>query len=335
MTLIDAWRTPQGIVVHADSQETVGDYRVEVKKIQEITVGDWQLIIVGAGRPGDLIDSFSIRMRRAMAGFTSTSLADLLQHIETELGQFYVTDVHLCPDPEKSVRFLIAAACRVSQQYECWTTKNITLCPIPNDSVQLLGWDEALYQGIANKFFHQKMSVAQAILAGVYLFTVAGSTSNYVKEPFAVSVVKWDGIWREEDSYISTLVARLRDYERSLNQLFLCCADTQISPSRLGLILEAFNKHVQALHQQQLDVEVQKAQNPAGGIRMTVNPASRLPPGTSFTVSPQGRITKVEYDVDFLAEVNQAMRDAEEDAAQQADAEPTGDTEPETGNDHN
>jgi hypothetical protein len=40
VTLIAASRTPEGIVIHADSQETVGDYHVQVDKIVKKSMQD-------------------------------------------------------------------------------------------------------------------------------------------------------------------------------------------------------------------------------------------------------------------------------------------------------
>jgi hypothetical protein len=63
LTLIAAFwcGTPDdpSVVVCADSQETCGHYRVELKKIAPRNAGEYDLIVGGSGEIGDLIDELS------------------------------------------------------------------------------------------------------------------------------------------------------------------------------------------------------------------------------------------------------------------------------------
>ena len=63
MTLIAAIRCADGVVLCADSQETVdiperGQYRVQVNKIQPQDAGNYQVVIGGSG-DGPLVDGFT------------------------------------------------------------------------------------------------------------------------------------------------------------------------------------------------------------------------------------------------------------------------------------
>ena len=58
MTLIAAFRCHEGVVICADSQETIGDWRAPVKKIIHKDVGEYQVAVGGAGDDGALIDVF-------------------------------------------------------------------------------------------------------------------------------------------------------------------------------------------------------------------------------------------------------------------------------------
>src|SRR5436190_20142246 len=62
VTLIAAFRCntygAPGVVICADSQETVGEYRVSVDKIAPRVLGDYQMVIGGAGNAAGLIDDF-------------------------------------------------------------------------------------------------------------------------------------------------------------------------------------------------------------------------------------------------------------------------------------
>src|ERR1039457_5103400 len=95
VTLIAAARTPEGIIIHADSQETVGDYRIEVDKIKSQPMGKFQVLIAGAGQPGTLLDSFPLRLQRRI-NEKVTTLEKFASAAEKELRRFYENDVDLC-----------------------------------------------------------------------------------------------------------------------------------------------------------------------------------------------------------------------------------------------
>lgn len=58
MTMIGALRTYEGAVLCADTQETRGDYRVTVDKIDKRDANNYEVVIGGAGNVTGLIDGF-------------------------------------------------------------------------------------------------------------------------------------------------------------------------------------------------------------------------------------------------------------------------------------
>jgi hypothetical protein len=257
MTLITAWRTRDSIVVHADSQETVGDYRATVKKIVPVTMGQFSVIAIGAGQPGDLLDSFSTRLARAVNGKIN-SIQEFGSTVETVLRNFYKSDVNLCPYPGKIARFLIGACHASSKQYDAWVTENITIRKIRDDEPELMGWDEPLYRHTAKRFFSTGMSIAQAVLAGVYVMTVAADTSNYVRDPFNVAIIRDTGIWTEPMGYVSDISLRLQDYDRRVHEILLACSDTSIPVADLKNTLSQFAETAAGLHRSQMDKVVEQ-----------------------------------------------------------------------------
>ena len=160
MTLISAWRTGHGIVVNADSQETVGDYRVEVNKIDPIDLGAWKVIVAGSGRPSDLIGSFSIRLSQWMANFASTSIQDFFFRLEKVLARFYKEDVRLCPDPEKAVRFFVPLLVPHLISMIAGQHENTALSSLAADKPELVGWDEPLYKAVVQRLFRKEATLA-------------------------------------------------------------------------------------------------------------------------------------------------------------------------------
>ena len=227
VTLIAGWRCQKAVVIHADTQETIGDYRATVQKIVPEVMGNFQIIVAGSG-PGELIDSFIVRLRRKMDGNASDDIQELVRTIEAELEMFNDVDVRLSPIPaeEKRLKFIFAACCPASGTYDAWVTSGIRLERIAD--FKLAGWEEPLYENIGRRLYASDMTLAQAVLAGTYLFTIAEGTSNYIRGPFSVAVVTSKGISMEKEEYIRDMQDRLKVYETQINRIFLACSDTSV-----------------------------------------------------------------------------------------------------------
>lgn len=258
MTLIAAWRCAQGIVLHADSQETVSqwdgtawtDYRKTVQKIQPQSMGTYQVVIAGSGNAG-LILSFIEKLRRRLSGDPSERLTEFVTAFETELGLFYGSDVALCTDKDKDFEFIVSAFSPRTLEYEAWITQNVRLCPLSD--FKLSGVEEALYKEVANHFYEPGMTIARAVLAGIYLLLLAEGTSNYVRSPFSIVIVRETGMHMEPDDYVREMAGRLKDYEQRVDQLFLACADTSVSVGDLEALLKEFSETALELHRSHID----------------------------------------------------------------------------------
>jgi hypothetical protein len=124
-----------------------------------------------------------------------------------------------------------------------------------------------------------------------------------------VCIVSAGGIWKEDQGYVETMTSRLQSYESDLNQLFLACANTQMSPAKLDTIFDMLKEQVRSIHKGQLDAEVAKMQSPDGGLKFMNTPHSRLPAGTMIKVGTDGKIAEVIYDRDVIAELTKAIAD--------------------------
>jgi hypothetical protein len=82
------------IVVSADAQETVGNYRVAVQKIVPEQMGNYRVIVAGSGNPS-LIESFTIVLKRALSVNPTGTIEGFVAATEEELKKFYEVDVRL------------------------------------------------------------------------------------------------------------------------------------------------------------------------------------------------------------------------------------------------
>jgi len=245
MTLVAAVRSDAGIAIAADAQETVGDCRRAVQKIQARTLGGVQFLIAGSGH-ADLIDSFILRMERVMLGADVSTLQEFVSLVETELYDFYLTDVAWCPDQDKSMRLVIGAAVEKTEECDVWVSKGIRIHSI--GAYGLVGWDDTMYHGVIQRLVFPAISLAQATLAALYVIGTAKETSNYVGGDVSMALVLPKAIWPEPPEYVKEMETRLKDYEREVSPILLACADTGLSADELSERLGTFATAVSDLH---------------------------------------------------------------------------------------
>ena len=306
VTLIATFRGYQGFAVCADSQETITQFdengdavelRRAVQKITPVKTGNCQVSIAGGGN-ATLIEAFIVRARRRLQteNLPSPRMEDVHRIVEDELALFYRNDVALCTDTDKGIKLFVAAACQTAMECDVWISEGILLRPVAQDRPELLGWNHELYHKTAEQLFEPNMRLSRAALASIYVVTTAKKTSNYVGGELTVATVKPNGIWIEEHEYVESMEARLDSYERAVGQLFLDCADTEISPKLLEARLGQFAEGAQKEHRKHLDAEVAKMQSPDGGMILYSNPLARIPPGTMISVDRNGKIFNVDFD---------------------------------------
>lgn len=290
MTLIAAWRLSDCIVIHADSQETiVGDdaveYRKTVQKIEPEQMGNYKVIIAGSGVTPSIL-SFIEKLRRALNANAAESLTDFVRIFEHELSAHYDSDPSLQSPSSEGVQFIVGVCCLRTGEYNGWITQNATLCPFGDH--ELTGHGEQLYRETIKRFISSDMKIPQAVLAGIYLLTLAEKTSNYVRSPFDIAIIRGNGIWMEPQKYIGLMQDRLKEYDALLGRLFLACADTSIHSSKLKELLGGFSEAAQALHMQHIDRTMERLTWEE--IISTDDPYPRRPPGiTTIFADGTGR----------------------------------------------
>jgi hypothetical protein len=257
VTLISSRRTPKGIVLCADSQETCGHYRAPVEKIAPRNVGNFRMVVAGSG-PGPLIESFIVKLERRLSLSSATTLPEFVIEVEQELQDFYDTDVRLYPGAEddKWIKMFVGALSTVTRDYDLWVQEGIRLRPSLNP--ELIGWDENLYKAVDKRFHSDSMSVPQAILACLYVLGVDEETSNYVKGPLSLLVIDPSGFYVAKDEYIADMATRLKLLERQTTKMFLDCADTTVSLPDLEDSIEAFKQASLEAHRKHIDEQAGK-----------------------------------------------------------------------------
>jgi hypothetical protein len=262
----------------ADSQETVPvfdgnqwvEYRKTVQKIIPRDMGSFSVVVAGTGN-AELIDSFILVLGRKLANPAEQTLNDFVE----------------CAEDDRYVKMLFAAAPKNGGEPGVWIQKHVRLSPVT--APELIGFEESIYFNMLMRLCGDKRAIQQGILAALYVLTMAEQTSNSVRGPMEVIVIRQNGIWPEGDAYVANMTERLRLYEQQLNSIFLACADTSISPKTLEFQIADFATKAMALHAAQIQRVAQMQVD--SGLYIVNDSHPRLPPGTELTIPESGPIT--------------------------------------------
>jgi 20S proteasome alpha/beta subunit len=283
VTLIIGMRCSDGVVVCADAQETVGHYRVSVKKIEPVRMGNYVVIVAGSGI-GDLVDGFAECLRETVSDLKDRTLAAFKRAFETELKRYCKEEVPLYSagkEEDKKLEFVVAAY--VNGICELWSTKGMKLKTVPDYCP--IGWVEPLYKRILESFFKPGMTVAQGVLTCVYTLGIAEATSNYVRGPMQVGGVNNWGAWLDGSGYVTAMHDRLLEFEQRAHAVLLASADIGMNLAQYRQMLDAFTKEATKLHKESLVAALRRFLSESADTWQSVNVAyDRIPPALSLAI---------------------------------------------------
>ncbi len=261
MTLIAAFRCEEGVVLCADSQETIdipgrGSYRVNVNKLERKDAGQYEVIIGGAG-DGALVDGFVDQLAERISEWPREHQeSELLSSVRQFVRDYYATDVALSPAylDDKNLGFVICLRRRSDGNISLWRVIDLNVRDVPE--LTLLGWEEPLYWREAKRLYHlgdaitaiAKPSISEAILLGVHLFSVAKDSSNVISGETKILAVRGNSIHEIRPDDVKELEARIKVFESLSAMIFLALPDVTIGHTEIVQYLRDFEKAAVRLH---------------------------------------------------------------------------------------
>ncbi|MDX6500316.1 MAG: hypothetical protein QOG23_3576 [Blastocatellia bacterium] len=247
VTLIAAFKCDQGVVICADTKETIsiphqGEYRVRVTKIKPQSAGEYDIVIGGAG-DAHLVDGFSRKLVSEIAGW-QPSLDD--ESIETRITSlamdYHSTHVALAyhghpPDP---LNFLLCIKRKNDPNILLWELRDTVI--IPTEGYSLLGWEEAIYEYEVKWLYREGLRISQAALLGIRLFAMAKETSNYIGGDTQLIVVTASGMEAVDQEQVNTLEDRVETFNNAMARLVLGLPDTSIDQQEFANYLTEFRR---------------------------------------------------------------------------------------------
>lgn len=246
VTLIAAFKCDQGVVVCADTKETVtlpgrGQYRVRVTKIKPQAAGEYDVVIGGAG-DAHLVDGFTRRLVAAISSWPAAlGDAEIESNVSDLLLDYHSNQVAATPRAD-ALDFIMCLKSKRDPHISLWELRDVEIAPI--DTYSLIGWEEPIYDYEVKWLYRDGLRLAQAALLGIRLFTMAKNTSDYVGGDTQLIVITDHGMDALDQEQVDMLKERVQTFNDALAQLVLDLPDTSIEQGKFSDSLKKFQKLV-------------------------------------------------------------------------------------------
>jgi hypothetical protein len=256
VTLIAGFKCSDGFVICADSQETVGAYRVSQQKLIPFSAGNFELVAGGSGTNGTLIDSFVQRLQDNLGTATIKTLPELRDFIRQEMMDFNAREASSYSRKDREMRFVIGARSLGPAAAGAWVTSASRLTPI--DGSTLIGWEDYRYTDVLTRLYRPGIPIGQGIFLGLHLMSLAEQTSNYIKAPVTVVTVKDHELKTIPQAQVDALQDRVKLFGSQFDALFLACPDTGLQPAQFVEKLKEFVETVVHLRGEYTEDSIQE-----------------------------------------------------------------------------
>jgi 20S proteasome alpha/beta subunit len=290
MTYIAAFHCQNGIVMCADTQETRGEYKNYVEKIEIIEDLSYPLAIGGAG-VDDIIKPFMQEVTDRVKESKPKKKSELKEVIRSAIKEVYEKDVpvlvvkkqHLTP------HFLIAAK-----------PSDDELCIFPVIGRRLygevrkaiIGYPSSYNNGLLDRLYRNDLPMQQAVMLATYLVSQSKKFDDGVGGDTQVVIVRDNGAWIDDPQYVKQSEVFIGQFLQLIDELFLNCVDSSIPPSSVfPQKLEEFGDRVKKLRYDALVYAAARTLNRTfRDPTYKGDPYSKVFPGATTTVMGNGTV---------------------------------------------
>lgn len=255
VTLIVGFRCGDGVVVCADSQETLGQptpdgyaaYRCKVDKLQPRTETDgaYHWVAGGCG-DGDLVDGFIDRLKEVIAGWSEgLSGAAMKERLRQSLLDYRRNEVAASGLASDPLEFLVCIKPRSEGPFLFKAARTVRVVT----DWSMIGWDEGIYRHDIERHYKPNQNTSFSMLLGAHVLLLAKSTSNNIGGPTKIVIGNDAGLRALSEPDVAELEKRVTDFDSALDALRLRMCDTAVP-------LDEFTRDLSGFHEAVVDLRV-------------------------------------------------------------------------------
>jgi 20S proteasome alpha/beta subunit len=256
MTYIAAFHCRDGIVVCADTQETIqfGEEaeKQHSEKLYVIDDYSYPLAIAGAGLP-EPIEAFAQEVRERAKKEKPDTVEKLVALVKAAIAEVYASDMPVSVNQKeyRTAQYLIAA----KPSNGPFTLLKVTgkRVFLVTEKKAIIGYATAPNNALLKRFFTPDLPMQQAVMLAIFLVLQSKAINEGVGFDTQVAVVTEKAATLEESPYVANSEQRVSDFMRLTDALFLASIDNSISPSKFPEILAQFGIAVGQLRERFLN----------------------------------------------------------------------------------
>jgi hypothetical protein len=225
-------------IVCADAQETLGDYRFFLDKLEPRRTGNFEIVIGGAGY-SDLVEAFELRITSTLTASQATTIGEFEAVVQSELLDYVKNEVAaFLRKKDARIRFVIGARAIQTNKCGCWITKASRLKRVT--SFELLGVDEPIYRHLAKRLYSDNLTIGQALRACLYLLSIAKATSTAVGGQPSLAILCDYKLNMESLEYIREAEEHLQELTAANDKVSVALPDIGMAAIEFEATLQEF-----------------------------------------------------------------------------------------------
>jgi 20S proteasome alpha/beta subunit len=235
VTYISAFRCTGGVVLCADTLETIGDQKQYCEKL--VKSSQYPIVIAGAG-VDEFVDAFVQEVLERVERELPKTIKQLKAIIKESISEVYTSDVPVSALEKKDrTQEFIVAAKPPDDDFVIFRLKNKRIYPITDHVV--IGYATAPNIGLLKRMYRDPMPIAQGVVLGAYLVAQSKNLDQYVGGDTRIAIVASHGAFLEDEEYVKQLESRAKELLKSFDNLFLVTADVSVGlPAFYGHLKE-------------------------------------------------------------------------------------------------
>jgi len=227
MTYIAAFGCKDGIVMCADTQESVEGAKNYVEKLSIVEDSSYPLAVGGAGF-GSLIDCLMDEIIERTSKERPATKKELKKLVQQGLTEVYKSDL-----PALTLRRLdhapqLLVAARTAEGLCIYQTLGRRV--LKEASRAIIGYSTAYNANLLRRLHQPSLPMQRAVMLAVYLVSQSKLLDEGVGLDTRVAIVRDNGAWIDDPVYIKDAEARVKDFLALTDRMFLTCIDVGISP---------------------------------------------------------------------------------------------------------
>jgi len=228
MTYIAAFGCKDGIIMCADTQESVEGAKNYVEKLAIVEDSSYPLAVGGAGF-GSLIDCLIDEIIARATKEQPATKKDLKKLVQQALTEVYKSDL-----PALTLQRLDHAPQLLVAAY---TSEGMCIYPtlgrrvMKEASRAIIGYSTTYNANLLRRLHQPSLPMQQAVMLAVYLVSQSKLLDEGVGLDTRVAIVRDNGAWIDDPVYVKDAEARVGDFLALTDRMFLTCIDVSIPPS--------------------------------------------------------------------------------------------------------